>query len=84
MIAGYLFGCAGGDDFAALVAAFGAEVDEPVGGFDDVEIVFDDQKRGAGFQEFAEGREEFRDVVEMEASGGLVEDIEDALVFGAG
>src|SRR5882757_11467904 len=31
-----------GDDFAAAVAAFGAEVDHPVGGFYDLEIVLDD------------------------------------------
>ena len=41
-VAGDLLGRAGGDDFAALVAAFGAEVDQPVGGLDDVEIVLDD------------------------------------------
>ena len=37
-----LFGGAGGDDFAAAFAAFGAEVDDPVGGLDDVEVVLDD------------------------------------------
>src|SRR6187431_1275869 len=30
-----------GDDFAAAVAAFGAEVDHPVGGLDDLQIVLD-------------------------------------------
>ena len=83
LIAGDLFGRAGGDDFAALVAAFGAHIDQPVGGLDDVEIVLDDEKRGAGFEEFAKGGEQFCDVVEMEAGGGLVENIEDALIFGA-
>src|ERR1700722_14457570 len=39
---GDLFGGAGGDYFAAPFAALGAEVDEPVGGFNDVEVVFDD------------------------------------------
>ena len=36
------FGCAGHENLAALIAAFGAQVDDPIGGFDDVEIVFDD------------------------------------------
>ena len=31
------------DDGAALVAAFRAEIDDVVGDFDDIEIVFDDQ-----------------------------------------
>ena len=78
-----LLGRAGGDDFAALVAAFGAEIDEPVGGFDDVEIVFDDDERRAGFEQFAERGEEFGDVVEMQTGGGLVEDVEDLFIFGA-
>ena len=45
-VRGDLLGGAGGDDFAASVAApeliSGAEVDDPVGGLDDVELVFDD------------------------------------------
>ena len=81
VIARHLFGRAGGDDLAALIAAFGAEIDEPVGGLDDVEIVFDDQKRGAGFQELAESGQQFGDVVEMKAGGGLVKNIEDAADF---
>ena len=70
------FGCAGGDDVAAGVAAFGAEVYEVVGGFDNVEVVFDDDERAAGGDEGAEGLEQFVDVVEMEAGGGFVEDVE--------
>src|SRR6476661_1619994 len=37
------FGWAGGDEVAAGVAALGAQVDQPVGAFDDVEVVLDDQ-----------------------------------------
>ena len=33
---------AGGDDCAAACAAFWPHVDEPVGGFNDIEVVFDD------------------------------------------
>ena len=66
-VGGDLFGGAGGYDFAAGAAAFRAHVDDPVGGFDDVEIVLDDQERAATFDEFAEGAEEFLYVVEGEA-----------------
>lgn len=38
-----LFGRAGHDDFAARVAAFGAEVNDVVSRLDDVEVVFDEQ-----------------------------------------
>src|SRR5258708_3911587 len=36
-----VFGRAPGDDLAAAVAAFGAEVDHPVRGFYDLEVVLD-------------------------------------------
>jgi hypothetical protein len=42
-----VFRRAGGDDVAAGVAAFGAEVYEVVGGFDNVEVVFDNDERAA-------------------------------------
>ena len=42
-----VFGRAGGDEVAAGVAAFGAEVYEVVGGFANVEVVFDDDERAA-------------------------------------
>ena len=40
---GHFFWRTCNDDFAARVAAFGAEVNDVVGGFDDVEVVFDEQ-----------------------------------------
>src|ERR1700754_1453478 len=74
----YVFGGAGGDEGAAFVAAFGAEVDDVVGGLDYVQIMFDDEERAAGFDERAEGGEEFVDVVEVETRRRLVEDVERA------
>ncbi len=79
-----LLGRTCGDDFAAEVAAFRAEVDEPISGFDDIEIVLDDEERSAGLEELAEGSEELGYVVEMKAGGGLVENVEDTSVFRAG
>ena len=43
-VGGDLFGGPGGDDMAAGVAAFGTEVDDPIGGLDDVEVVLDDEQ----------------------------------------
>jgi hypothetical protein len=51
---GDLFRRADRDDLAAAAAAFGTHVDDPVGGFNDVEIMFDDQKGAAAFDELAE------------------------------
>ena len=67
-------GRAFGDDRAAGVAAFGAEVDEPVGGGDDVEVVLDDDDRVPRRDEAVERRDELRDVGEVQARRRLVEE----------
>ena len=83
-VGGDLFGGARGYNLAAAGAAFGAKVDYPVCGFDHVEVVFNDDQGPAAVDEFAEGGEEFGDVVEVETGGGLVKDVEDAaLALGA-
>ena len=69
---------------SALVSAFGPELDDVVGGSDDVRVVLDDDDGVAAVEEGTEGGEEFLDVVEVEAGGGLVEDEEDGLVGLAG
>src|SRR5690349_7332341 len=75
---GNLLGRALRDDLSAMLAALGTQIDEPVGGFDDVQIVFDDQQRVARGPEFKEDFEEFCDIVEMQAGGGFVENVESA------
>ena len=77
-VGGDLFGCAYGYDLAAAAAAFGAHVDDPVCGFDDIEVVLDDEEGASAVDEFAEGGEELGYIVEVEAGGGLVEDVEGA------
>ncbi len=79
---GDFFWGAFGDDVTAAVAAFGTEVDDPVGGLDDVEIVLDDDEGATAVKELAEGCEELGDVIEVEAGGGLVEDVEDTAGLG--
>ncbi len=76
--AGDEFGRALGDDAAATFAAFGAEVDDPVGLLDDVEMVLDDEHGVAEIDEALQDVEEFSDIVEVQAGGGLVEDVEGA------
>ena len=71
----------------SLLAAFGAEVDDPVGRLDHVEIVLDDDHRVAEIDQPAEHVQQLADVVEVQAGGRLVEDVErvagvDAAQFG--
>src|SRR5437870_8659075 len=69
-------GRAFGDDLAAVDAAAGAKVDHPVGGLDDVEVVLDHDHGVAGVDQAVEDVEELADVLEVEAGGRLVEDVE--------
>ncbi|MNX16520.1 hypothetical protein D3C86_463880 [compost metagenome] len=74
-----LLGRALGHHLAAGVAAFGAEVDEPVAGADHVEVVLDDDQRMARVEQLAQRAHEPRDVVEVQAGGRLVEQEQRAL-----
>src|SRR5947209_2661257 len=75
---GDLFGGTAGYDLAAALAAVGAEVEDVVGVADDVEVVLDDDDGVAEVGEAVEDFEEFAHVVEVEAGGGLVEEVEGA------
>src|ERR1700733_13592183 len=84
-VGGDLLRGAYGYDLAAAAAALRAHVDDPVGGFDHVEVVLDDEQGAAALDEFAECGKKLGDVVEVEAGGGLVEDVEgSAPGFGCG
>src|SRR5690606_4754672 len=60
---------AGRDDLAAARAPLGAEVDDPVGRLDDVEVVLDDDDRVAGVHQPPEHLEQPAHVLEVEAGG---------------
>src|SRR6266853_1013649 len=75
-----LLRCSRGDNAPALRPAFRTEVDYPVGGFDDVEVVLDDENGCPAVDQLAERGEELLNVVEVKAGRGFVEDIQDTLV----
>ena len=53
------------DDVAARVSAFGPEVDDPVRGFDDIQIVLDDQHRTSRLDQTFESDKQLIDVVKV-------------------
>ena len=75
---GHLFGRAGRDDAPAAITALGAEVDDPVGGLDDVQVVLDDHDRVAGISQAMQHVEQQLDVVEVQARGRLIQYVERA------
>ncbi len=77
-VRGDLFRGAGGDDAAAAVAALGAQIHDPVGGLDHVQVVFDHHHRVALVAQPVQHRQQVLDVVEVQPGGGLVEQVQSA------
>jgi hypothetical protein len=65
------------DDLAAGGAGAGADVDDVVGGFDDVGVVLHDEHGVALVAEFGQQVVEAVDVAGVQADAGLVEDVHD-------
>src|SRR5579884_2796067 len=72
----YLLRRALDDDAAPGIAAFRPKVDQPVGAADHVQVVLDDEHAAAVLDQALKGVEQLRDIVEMQARRGLVEDKE--------
>ena len=60
------------DNFAARVAAFRPEIDDPIGSANDIEVVFDDDDRMTALDESVKRLQQRRDIVEMQPRGRLV------------
>ena len=64
------------DDPAAVVAAFWAQVDHPIGGLDHVQLVLDHQHRVACVHQPVQAVQQALNIGQMQPGGRLVEDIE--------
>jgi hypothetical protein len=65
---------------ATGVAAFGAQVDDPISGLDDIEVMFDNEQGMAGLNEALEGLEQHVHVMEVQTGGGFVKDEQGVVV----
>src|SRR5213594_2630459 len=74
--AGDVFRGSLGDDAPARVAGARSHLDHPVGPLDDVEMVLDHEHGVAGVDEPVEHAAQGPDVVQVQAGGRLVEDVE--------
>src|SRR5919204_3412972 len=72
----HLFWSALSDNTSAVLAAFGAEVDDPVCIPNHVQIVFDDDHCVAKVRQSVQNIKQFLDIIEMQAGGGFIEQIE--------
>ena len=62
-----------GNNLSAAIAGFRAEINQPVGTLDDVEVVFNDNDGMARIHEALENLQQHAHVVEVQAGGGFVE-----------
>jgi hypothetical protein len=69
---------------AAIFPAAGTELDEVVGGGDDIRVMLDDEDGVTGVAEAEDGFQEFFDIAEVEAGSGFVEEVEGMGRFGFG
>ncbi len=74
--AGHLLGCSLCHDRATLGAPLGTEIDDPVGGLDDIEVVLDDQDTVSLVHQPMQHVEQHPHVLEVQPGRGLVKDIE--------
>ena len=65
-----------GNNPATTCARFRSQIDNPVGRFDHVEIMLDDDHGVPQFDQTVQHLQQLANVVEMEAGGGFVQDIE--------
>ena len=63
------------DEEAASIASIRSEVEDPVRGLDDVEVVFNHDDGVSCVNESIDDNEQFADVFKMEACRGFIEDV---------
>src|SRR5512145_1645433 len=79
-VSGDLFHGSHGDDPAAAGAAFGTQIDNVIGGFDDVQIVLDDYHSVAHIHQAHQHVEQFLDIGKMQADGRFIQNIQGVAV----
>src|SRR6202020_2979311 len=71
----HLLWCPLGYEPPAFFATFGAEVNNPIGIADHIQIVFDDDDRIAQVTQPVQDVEQFSYIVEVQAGGGLIQQV---------
>ena len=70
------FGRAGTDESPPALPAFGSKIDQPVRGFDDIEVVFDHNDRVTLIPQAMQHPQQLADIVKMKPGGGFIQNIE--------
>ena len=73
-----VFRCAHAHHSTATGPTFGSHVNQPVGGFDDVQVVLDHHNRVAGIAQLVQHFEQQINVGKVQASGRLVQNVQSA------
>jgi len=71
----YFFGRSARDHLSSSFAAFRAEINDPVGRLDDVEMMLDHHHRIAQLHQTVQHVQQFADVFEVQPGCGFIQDI---------
>ena len=74
----HLFRSSESHHFTTRITSLWPQVDQPVGSANDVQVVLDHQQRMPRVHQFAQGAHQFGNVIEVQASGGLIQHKQDA------
>ena len=77
----HLFWCTGNDELPTTLTRVGAKVDHPVGAFNNVKVVFDDDDAMTDVHQALEDLEQHAHVVEVQAGRGFIKKEESVLAF---
>ena len=70
-----MFGCSGNNDFSSPAATFRSQVNDPIGSFDHVKVMFDDEEGIARGPQFEEHFQQLGHVMEMQSGRRLIQNV---------
>src|SRR5690554_7901738 len=73
---------ASGNHLAAASAAFRADVDQPIGRLDNIQVVFDDEQGVAGVDQFAKRLQQDMDVMKVKPGSRFIKQKQNAFLLG--
>ena len=71
-----LFGRSSGYHLTPFVTPFRAEIDNPIGGFDYIQVVFYHDHGVAVISQAVQNREQLFDIMKMQAGGRFIQDVQ--------
>ena len=73
---GHIFRCTRSHNLATAITTFGAKVNNPVGGLDNIQVVLNNHYGIAMIPQAMQDIQQLLDIVEVQARGGFIQNIQ--------